>query len=41
LIGAHRVLEAIKAGKDPRRIAYDWQGPLQQFRTLRAKYLLY
>jgi uncharacterized protein YbbC (DUF1343 family)/CubicO group peptidase (beta-lactamase class C family) len=41
LIGARWVLEAIKAGKDPRRIAFEWQDALQQFRTLRAKYLLY
>jgi uncharacterized protein YbbC (DUF1343 family)/CubicO group peptidase (beta-lactamase class C family) len=41
LIGARWVLEAIKAGKDPRRIVYEWQDALQQFRTLRAKYLLY
>jgi uncharacterized protein YbbC (DUF1343 family)/CubicO group peptidase (beta-lactamase class C family) len=41
LIGARWVLEAIAAGKDPRRIAYEWQGALEQFRTLRAKYLLY
>jgi uncharacterized protein YbbC (DUF1343 family) len=41
LIGARRVLEAIKAGKDPRRIVYEWQDALQQFRTVRAKYLLY
>ena len=41
LIGARWVLVAIKAGKDPRRIVYDWQGVLEQFRTLRSKYLLY
>jgi uncharacterized protein YbbC (DUF1343 family)/CubicO group peptidase (beta-lactamase class C family) len=41
LIGARWVLEAIKAGKDPRRIVYEWQDALEQFRILRAKYLLY
>jgi uncharacterized protein YbbC (DUF1343 family)/CubicO group peptidase (beta-lactamase class C family) len=41
LVGARWVLEAIKAGTDPRRIVYEWQDALQQFRTLRAKYLLY
>jgi uncharacterized protein YbbC (DUF1343 family) len=41
LIGARWVLEAIGAGKDPRRIVYGWQGALEQFRTVRAKYLLY
>jgi len=41
LVGARWVLEAIGAGKDPRRIVYEWQGALEQFRTLRLKYLLY
>jgi uncharacterized protein YbbC (DUF1343 family)/CubicO group peptidase (beta-lactamase class C family) len=41
LIGARWVLQAIEAGKDPRRIVYEWQGALEQFRTLRSKYLLY
>jgi uncharacterized protein YbbC (DUF1343 family) len=41
LIGARWVLEAIEAGKDPRRIASEWQDTLEQFRALRAKYLLY
>ncbi|MGB9485545.1 MAG: exo-beta-N-acetylmuramidase NamZ domain-containing protein, partial [Terriglobia bacterium] len=41
LIGARWVLQAIEAGKDPRLIVYEWQGALEQFRTLRSKYLLY
>jgi uncharacterized protein YbbC (DUF1343 family)/CubicO group peptidase (beta-lactamase class C family) len=41
LIGARWVLEAIEAGKDPRRIVSEWQDALEQFRALRAKYLLY
>ena len=41
LLGARWVLEAIKAGQDARRIAYRWEEPLEQFRKLRAKYLLY
>jgi uncharacterized protein YbbC (DUF1343 family) len=41
LIGARWVLQAIEAGKDPRRIVYEWQGALEQFRTSRSKYLLY
>jgi uncharacterized protein YbbC (DUF1343 family)/CubicO group peptidase (beta-lactamase class C family) len=41
LIGARWVLEAIKTGKDPRRIVFEWQDALQKFRALRAKYLLY
>src|SRR5208337_1801135 len=41
LVGARWVLEAIEAGEDPRRIVYEWQGALEQFRILRSKYLLY
>jgi uncharacterized protein YbbC (DUF1343 family)/CubicO group peptidase (beta-lactamase class C family) len=42
LVGSRRVLEAIREGRDPRRIAYEWeQDQLQEFRKLRAKYLLY
>lgn len=42
LVGSRAVLEAIKLGCDPRRVAYDWQqGGLDQFRKTRAKYLLY
>lgn len=40
-IGAHTVLEAIRAGKDPRDIAAAWQAPLAEFRQRREKYLLY
>jgi uncharacterized protein YbbC (DUF1343 family)/CubicO group peptidase (beta-lactamase class C family) len=35
------VLDAIRAEQDPRRIAEDWQGRLQEFIRLREKYLLY
>jgi uncharacterized protein YbbC (DUF1343 family)/CubicO group peptidase (beta-lactamase class C family) len=35
------VFQAISEGVDPRRIAEDWQERLQQFMTLREKYLLY
>jgi uncharacterized protein YbbC (DUF1343 family)/CubicO group peptidase (beta-lactamase class C family) len=35
------VFEAIAAGEDPRRIAEDWQDPLDAFVRLREKYLLY
>jgi uncharacterized protein YbbC (DUF1343 family) len=35
------VFEAIGAGKDPRRIAGDWQERLGEFVRLREKYLLY
>jgi len=42
LVGSRQVLEAIKLGHDPRRIAYEWQqAGLEQFRRLREKYLLY
>lgn len=41
LVGARWVLKAIQAGEDPRRIAYEWQDALEQFRTLRSRYLLY
>jgi uncharacterized protein YbbC (DUF1343 family) len=41
LIGARWVVKAIAAGEDPRRIVFEWQDALEQFRALRAKYLLY
>jgi uncharacterized protein YbbC (DUF1343 family) len=41
MIGARWVLDAIKAGSDPQAIVRRWQGPLDEFRQLRAKYLLY
>ncbi len=41
LIGARWVLDDIRAGKSPARIVYDWQEPLEKFRKLRARYLLY
>jgi len=41
LMGSHRVLEGIKQGRDPRRIAFDEQAALEEFRRMRAKYLLY
>ncbi|TFG42652.1 MAG: DUF1343 domain-containing protein, partial [Syntrophobacterales bacterium] len=41
LIGSRAVLQAIKEGQDPRSVAAAWQPPLDQFRRLRAAYLLY
>ncbi len=41
LIGSRKVLQAVKEGQDPAAIAQGWQGPLEQFCTLRSKYLLY
>ncbi|MGA8743009.1 MAG: exo-beta-N-acetylmuramidase NamZ domain-containing protein [Terracidiphilus sp.] len=34
-------LEAVTRGEDPRRIAEDWGAKLDEFRSLRVKYLLY
>jgi len=42
LLGSRAVVGGIRQGRDPRRLAYDWeQGKLQSFRALRARYLLY
>jgi uncharacterized protein YbbC (DUF1343 family) len=42
LIGSPAVLDGIRQGRDPRRLAYEWeQGQLQTFRALRARHLLY
>jgi uncharacterized protein YbbC (DUF1343 family) len=41
LIGARGVVEAIRAGTDPREIAFAWQEALEAFRRERARYLLY
>ncbi len=41
LIGSRPVFQAIKDGQDPKSIAALWQAPLEQFRLLRSKYLLY
>jgi uncharacterized protein YbbC (DUF1343 family) len=41
LIGSQQVLQAIKEGRDPCSIINDWQRPLEEFISLRAKYLLY
>ena len=41
LIGSHKVVESIRAGRDPQRIWYDWQEALEKFKKLRAQYLLY
>ncbi|MEO6802257.1 MAG: DUF1343 domain-containing protein [Granulicella sp.] len=37
----HGVLDQIKAGDDPRKIAAGWQSELAVFKATRAKYLLY
>jgi uncharacterized protein YbbC (DUF1343 family)/CubicO group peptidase (beta-lactamase class C family) len=41
LIGSKQVLGEIRAGQDPRAVALHWQSRLEEFRTLRTKYLLY
>jgi uncharacterized protein YbbC (DUF1343 family) len=41
LIGSPSVIERLKAGDDPARIAASWADDEAQFRLLRAKYLLY
>lgn len=42
LLGSRAVVDGIRRGRDPRRLAYEWeQGQLQIFRALRAHYLLY
>jgi uncharacterized protein YbbC (DUF1343 family)/CubicO group peptidase (beta-lactamase class C family) len=41
MIGARTTLNAIRDGEDPRAIVASWQDPLENFRLLRAKYLLY
>jgi len=33
--------DGLVAGKDPQRIAQDWQEELEKFQQLRKKYLLY
>ena len=37
----HAVLDRIKAGDDPRKIAASWQSSLDSFKAIRAEYLLY
>ncbi len=41
LVGARNVVQAVKEGKDPHAAALLWQGPLEKFLKMRAKYLLY
>ena len=41
MVGSRRTLEEIKSGVDPKQIVADWQPELENFRILRARYLLY
>ena len=39
--GSRQVLERVKAGEDPARVAAAWSAAEARWRLLRAKYLLY
>jgi uncharacterized protein YbbC (DUF1343 family) len=41
LVGAKWVIDEIRARQDPKSIALKWKKPLEEFRAMRAKYLLY
>ena len=41
LVGSRPILERLKAGEDPARVAADWSSAEARWRLLRAKYLLY
>jgi uncharacterized protein YbbC (DUF1343 family)/CubicO group peptidase (beta-lactamase class C family) len=41
LLANQAVYDALVAGRDPRRIAQDWQEELEKFGMLRKKYLIY
>jgi uncharacterized protein YbbC (DUF1343 family)/CubicO group peptidase (beta-lactamase class C family) len=41
LVGSREVLERVRAGEDPVRVAASWLGAEARWRLLRAKYLLY
>jgi uncharacterized protein YbbC (DUF1343 family) len=41
MVGSHRVLNEIAAGKDPRDIVAGYQPDIRKFRLMRAQYLLY
>jgi uncharacterized protein YbbC (DUF1343 family)/CubicO group peptidase (beta-lactamase class C family) len=41
LVVNRTVYDAIAKGEDPRRVAEDWREPLEKFRELRQKYLIY
>jgi uncharacterized protein YbbC (DUF1343 family)/CubicO group peptidase (beta-lactamase class C family) len=42
LVGSRAVVDGIRQGRDPRRLAYEWeQKQLQAFRQMRSHYLLY
>jgi uncharacterized protein YbbC (DUF1343 family) len=41
LVGSRQILERVKAGEDPARVAAEWSAAEARWRLLRAKYLLY
>jgi uncharacterized protein YbbC (DUF1343 family)/CubicO group peptidase (beta-lactamase class C family) len=41
LVGSRQVLERVRGGEDPARVAAGWLGDEARWRLLRAKYLLY
>ncbi len=41
LIGSQQTIAALEAGEDPQRIMESWEGPLREFLTRRAAWLLY
>ncbi|PYX74421.1 MAG: hypothetical protein DMG72_10055, partial [Acidobacteria bacterium] len=41
ILANQAVYDAIVQGRDPRRIAQDWQEQLEKFQQLRQKYLIY
>jgi uncharacterized protein YbbC (DUF1343 family) len=41
MVGSRRTLEEIKSGVDPKQIVAHWQPELDNFRILRARYLMY
>jgi uncharacterized protein YbbC (DUF1343 family)/CubicO group peptidase (beta-lactamase class C family) len=41
LIGSRKVLQSINKGLDPRQIANEWQQALDEFRNIRAHYMIY
>jgi uncharacterized protein YbbC (DUF1343 family) len=41
LVGSRQILERLKSGEDPARVAADWNAAEARWRLLRAKYLLY
>lgn len=41
MVGSRRTLEEVKSGVEPNQIVADWQPELENFRILRARYLLY